>query len=141
MLIRFSDDFALPVEEVFQYFATPADWVRLYGFAGEARDLGAGWFAIGLKGFPFPLVARVTELEANRRVCWSFRGFWRGEGEVRFMPAPGGTRIEGYERIAVRWLFLLSPIVEKLLLERRFRAIWQLGWRRLRRRESAREAP
>jgi hypothetical protein len=137
VLIRFDERFALPVGEVFSYFATPADWVRLYGFAGQARDLGSGWFSIGLKRFPFPLVARVTELEQDRKVHWTFRGFWRGEGEVRFSPSPDGVLLEGYERISVRWLFVLSPIVEKLFLEKQFRAIWQLGWRRLHKREPA----
>ena len=134
MRIEFSERFTLPVEEVFSYFATPADWGRLYGFSG-VRDLGSGWFAVGLEGFPFPLVAKVTALEANQLVRWTFRGFWRGQGEVRFTASPGAVRLEGYEEIAVRWLFALSPAVERLFLAARFRAIWQLGWRRLRERE------
>jgi hypothetical protein len=135
MLITFSERFALPVEEVFSYFATPADWVRLYGSAG-VRDLGSGWYAVGIKGFPFPLVAKTAAVEANRLVRWTFRGFWRGEGEVRFTSSPGSVLLEGYERVAVRWLFFLSPMVERLLLESRFRKVWELGWRRLHKRES-----
>jgi len=134
MLITFSERFTLPVEEVFSYFASPADWGRLYGSAG-VRDLGSGWFAIGLKGFPFPLVAKSTVVEDNKRVCWTFRGFWRGEGEIRFTPSAGSVLLEGHERVAVRWLFFLSPVVERLLLESQFRTIWQLGWRRLHKRE------
>lgn len=134
MRITFSEQFALPVDEVFSYFASPADWSRLYGFSG-VRELGSGWFAVGIKGFPFPLVARSTLVEANNLVRWTFRGFWRGEGEVRFTSSPGSVLVEGYEEIAVRWLFFLSPFVERLFLESRFRAIWQLGWRRLRKRE------
>ena len=142
MLITFSERFALPVEEVFSYFATPADWVRLYGSAG-VRDLGSGWYAVGIKGFPFPLVAKSTVVEPYRLVRWTFRGFWRGEGEIRFIPSPGSVLLEGYERAAVRWLFFLSPIVERLLLESRFRKMWELGWRRLHKREPPRnpEAP
>lgn len=136
MLITFSERFDLPVEEVFAYFATPADWVRLFGFSG-VRDLGGGWFAVGLRGFPFPLVAKVTDLEPDRRVRWTFRGFWRGEGEVRFGSSPGSVLVEGHERIAVRWLFFLSPVVERLFLESRLRALWQSGWRRLRKQEHA----
>jgi hypothetical protein len=47
--------------------------------------------------------------------------------------------LEGYERIAVRWLFFLSPVVERLLLESRFRKIWELGWRRLRKGEHSQQ--
>jgi len=136
MRITFSERFALPVDEVFSYFASPADWSRLYGFSG-VRDLGSGWYAVGIEGFPFPLVARATLVEANHLVRWTFRGFWRGDGEVRFTSSPGSVLIEGYENIAIRWLFVLSPLVERLFLESRFRAIWQLGWRRLRKREGS----
>lgn len=136
MHIDFSERFALPVGEVFAYFASPADWGRLYGFVG-VRELGEGWFAVGLKGFPFPLVAKTTELRPDELVRWTFRGFWRGEGEVRFTAEAGGVRVDGYETISLRWLPLLSPVVERLFLEKRFRAIWQLGWRRLRKREPA----
>lgn len=134
MRITFSERFALPVDEVFSYFASPADWSRLYGFSG-VRDRGSGWYAVGIRGFPFPLVARTTRVEPNRLVRWTFRGFWRGDGEVRFTSSPGAVLVEGHEEIAVRWLFFLSPLVERLFLESRFRAIWQLGWRRLRKRE------
>lgn len=136
MILRFREEFALPAAEVYAYFRTPADWTRLYGLAGTVRDHGDGWFDIPLAGFPFPLSARNTHEEPNRRVRWEFRGFWRGEGEIRLAETPAGTLVEGYESIAVRWLFFLSPLVEKAFLERRFRAIWSLGWSRLRRREN-----
>jgi hypothetical protein len=77
-------EFSLPVEEVFSYFQTPADWARLYGLAGDVKDLGGGWYAVPLKRFPFPLVARNTEQRANELARWMFKGFWRGKGEVRF---------------------------------------------------------
>lgn len=137
MRITFGERFALPVDEVFPYFASPADWSRLYGFSG-GRDLGSGWYAVGIKGFPFPLVAKSTLVEPNRLVRWTFRGFWRGGGEIRFTSSPGSVLVEGHEEIAVRWLFFLSPLVERLFLESRFNAIWQLGWRRLRKREHER---
>lgn len=141
MRIEFSERFMLPVEEVYSYFATPADWTRLYGFAGAARDLGAGWFAIGLKRFPFPLVARNTEVVANELVRWTFRGFWRGEGEIRFQSLPDGVLLKGYEEISVRWLSVLSPLIEKLFLEGQFHSVWNHGWRRLRKREAANVGP
>lgn len=134
MRIDFRERFALPVEDVFSYFASPADWGRLYGFVG-VRDLGDGWFAVALKGFPFPLVAKTIAIEPNELVRWRFRGFWRGGGEVRLTSSPGSVLVEGHEEIGIRWLFFLSPVLERLLLESRFRAIWQLGWRRLRKRE------
>jgi uncharacterized membrane protein len=133
MILRFHEGFDLPVEEVYGYFRTPADWTRLYGIFGEVKDRGDGWFAVPLKSFPFPLVAKITEDEPMKRVRWIFRGFWRGTGEVRFAERPDGVTVEGYEEIAVRPLGLLSSLVERLLLERRFRAIWAHGWRRLRR--------
>lgn len=136
MIIRFDERFALPVEEIHSYFQTQADWIRLYGFAGRVEDRGDGWFAVPLQSFPFPLVAKITALEPNARVHWTFRGFWRGDGEVRFSVTDGRTRVEGFERISIRCLSVLSPLVEKPFLESRFRALWERGWRRLRKREA-----
>jgi len=137
MIIRFNEQFKLPASEVYSYFETPADWTRLYGLAGNSKDLGDGWYQIALKNFPFPLVAKNTVQEPNQMVQWVFRGFWRGEGEVRFVDTPDGVKVEGYERISVRYLFFLSPLFERLFMERSFRAIWGIGWRRLRKREAA----
>ena len=61
MIIRFNEHFKLPAAEVYSYFHTPADWSRLYGLAGDSKDLGDGWYAIALKHFPFPLVAKNTD--------------------------------------------------------------------------------
>ena len=140
MIIRFEHEFDLPIDEVYSYFRTPADWTRLYGLAGDVKDRGDGWFAVPLKRFPFPLVARNTDQETHELVRWVFRGFWRGRGEVRFAETPHGVSVEGYEEIAVRWLFFLSPIIERLFLQRTFNAIWEIGWHRLRKREAARRA-
>ena len=136
MIIRFNEHFRLPAAEVYSYFHTPADWTRLYGLAGDPKDLGDGWYAIGLKHFPFPLVARNTEQRRNEMVRWIFRGFWRGRGEVRFVETMNGVTVEGFEEIAVRWLFFLSPFIEKIFLERKFRTIWGIGWHRLRKRQA-----
>ena len=135
MFIRFREQFALPLDEVFSYFRTPGDWARLYGLAGTVVDRGNGWVAVPLKSFPFPLLARNTEARPNEIVCWVFRGFWRGEGEVRFCREDDKTVVEGYERISVRWLGPLSVLAERWFLERRFRSIWDLGWQRLHRAE------
>jgi len=48
------------------------------------KGLGDGWYAVPLKRFPFPLVAKNTEQKANEHVSWIFRGFWRGRGAVHF---------------------------------------------------------
>lgn len=137
MIIEFKQQFDLSIDEVFSYFRSPADWTRLYGLAGEVKDLGEGWFAIPLKSFPLPLVAKNTIVEPRKRIHWIFRGFWRGEGEITFETSNDHVTIEGYEEISIRWLFFLSPLVEKLFLERLFRGIWELGWRRLRKAERA----
>jgi len=137
MIIRFQHEFSLPVEEVYSYFQTPADWSRLYGLAGDVKDLGGGWYAVPLKRFPFPLVAKNTEQKVNELVSWVFRGFWRGRGEVSFTESSTGVVVEGYEEISIRCLFFLSPLIERLFLERSFRSIWEIGWHRLRKREAA----
>ncbi|HSN67753.1 MAG TPA: SRPBCC family protein, partial [Thermoanaerobaculia bacterium] len=141
MIIRFHETFALPADEVFSYFQSPSDWIRLYGFGGGARDLGGGWFAVPLQSFPFPLVARMTAVEPSRLARWEFRGFWKGEAEVRFTPSDGGVTLEGFERISMRWLPLISSLLESLFLERAFRGIWGLGWKRLHRAERAARDP
>ena len=138
MIIRFEHEFRLPASEVYSYFRTPADWPRLFGLAGEVKDLGDGWFSVPLKRFPFPLVARNTEQRPQELVRWAFRGFWRGRGEVHFSETASGVVVKGFEEISVRWLFFLSPIVERLFLERPFVAVWEIGWHRLRKREAAR---
>lgn len=139
MIIRFSHEFLLPPEEVYTYFQTPADWTRLFGFAGDVRDLGDSWYSVPLKRFPFPLEARNIEQKTNELCRWVFRGFWRGRGEVRLSAIPGGVAVEGYEEISVRWLFFLSPLVERLFLERSFNSVWEIGWHRLRKRSATRE--
>ena len=138
MIIRFSEQFNLSAAEVYSYFDTPADWPRLFGMAGDSKDLGDGWYAIPLKNFPFPLVAKNTGQEPNTFVQWVFRGFWRGRGEVRFVETADGVVVEGFEEIAVRPLFFLSPFIERLFLDRRFRAVWEIGWYRLRKSEAPR---
>jgi hypothetical protein len=45
----------------------------------------------------------------------------------------GGVQVEGCEEITARWLPGLSWLLERLFMEREFRRIWALGWRRLRR--------
>ena len=131
MLIEFDEELELPVEAVYPYFRSPTDWPRLYGAFGEVRDRGEGWYAVPLRRFPFPLVARITRDEPLRCVEWELGGFWRGEGRVFFVPTTLGVTVRGHERISAGppWLAALA----ERLLEQRFRAVWASGWRRLRR--------
>ena len=131
MRVEFDERFELPLADVYGYFETPRDWTRLYGLMGEVADLGDGWYSVPLKRFPFPLVARNTLVEPKRLVRWTFRGFWKGDAEIRFSETEDGARVQGFEEISVRYLGILSPLLEKLFLERTFRGIWRAGWRRL----------
>lgn len=112
MKLEFDEFFEFPLADVFSYFETPRDWTRLYGLMGEVAELGDGWYSIPLKRFPFPLVARNTLVEPQRLVRWIFRGFWKGEAEVRFSETEGGVRVAGFEQISVRYLGILSPLAE-----------------------------
>lgn len=132
--MEFNEFFQLPVEEVDRYFRTPADWTGLYGFAGPTEERGDGWYAVSLARSPFPLVAKNTHREPNRRTRWTFRGFWRGEGEVLLEPEGDGVRVRGFEEISVRWLFGLSRFVEPGFMQREFERVWNVGWHRLRKR-------
>ena len=68
MIISFNEHFKLPIAEVYSYFESPADWTRLYGLAGDSKDLGGGWFAIALKTLSVP--ARGKEHRTgNERSC------------------------------------------------------------------------
>lgn len=140
MLLKFHERVPLSPATVYGYFRTPEDWVRLYGAFGRVEPLEDGWRVVHLRGFPFPLVAKITEDDPNRRVRWRFRGFWDGEGEIAFEPTEDGVVVEGYERIRPRGLGFLGPLAERLYLAKRFRAIWALGFRRLR-RQAERERP
>jgi len=141
MLIEFSKQFKLPVADVYTYFETPANWPRLFGFGENPTDLGGGWYAVGLPGFRFPLVAKNTEQEPNKLVRWVFKRFWRGRGEVCFTETEDGVTVEGFEKISVRWLFFLSPLYERRSLERGFRALWNMGWRRLGKMKASKANP
>ena len=132
MIVRFAESFDLPAAAVYDYFKTPPDWTRLFGFAGSVQDRGEGWYAVPLKRFPFPLVARIAANEPSKLVRWTFRGFWKGEGEVHFTERSGGVLVEGYERIGMRWLGPLSGFLERGMMEREFNRTWAVGWRRLR---------
>ena len=133
MYYEFNEEIPLPPDAIYTFMRTPVDWTRLYGSFGEVIDRGDGWYAVPLKHFPFPLVARIVENIPDHKVSWEFRGFWRGTGGVDLEPIAAGTIVTGYEDISIPRLAGLGPLIERRYLDRRFRAVWDSGWRRLRR--------
>lgn len=133
MRIEFAEEFRVPVGDAYEQFRSPLHWPRLFQAFGEAEDRGGGWYAVPFRGFPFPLVTRITRDDPLRCVEWVFEGFWRGDAQVRFEPTKEGVAIRGYEEISPVRLLWLAPVAERLFLEARFKRVWESGWRRLRR--------
>ena len=141
MLYEFREQIPLTTDEIYDFMRSPQDWARLYGAFGTVEDRGDGWYAVPMKRSPFPLVARITENEPGRRVAWRFRGVWRGHGEVNLEPLTDGTLVTGFESISIPRLLGLGPVIERRILERQLRAVWESGWRRLRRMAKAGAGP
>ncbi|MEO3758546.1 hypothetical protein ABGB19_09725 [Mycobacterium sp. B14F4] len=135
MYLQFREEFDLPADRIFGYFATPADWATLYGAAGDTKVKGDGWYAVPLKRFPFPLAARNVKTEPDRLVRWVFGGFWRGVGEVRLIESGDVTVVEGFEYITAHGLWVLARHFEDRFMTAEFERIWALGWERIRRNE------
>jgi hypothetical protein len=133
MRVEFSEEIPVSPAKVYSFLRTPREWPRLYGSFGEVEDRGHGWYAVPLQGSPFPLVARIVEDVPARRVVWELSGFWRGHGEVHLAPSPIGTLVTGQETVQIPHLLGIGPILERRVLQPRFQAIWNSGWRRLRR--------
>ena len=137
MRVEFNEEFAVPLEDAYDYFRTPMHWPRLFPAFGEVRDRGDGWYAVSFKGFPFPLVTRITTDDPEQCVEWVFEGFWQGDARVEFERSSTGVVIRGYEQVSPRGLSWLAPLAERLFLEARFQKVWESGWRRLRRQSSS----
>ncbi|MCL7960058.1 MAG: hypothetical protein M8861_07700 [marine benthic group bacterium] len=133
MRVEFDEEFGVPVEEAYEYFRTPLHWPRLFRAFGPAEDRGDGWYAVPFRGFPFPLVTRITRDDPGRCVEWVFDGFWRGDARVEFERTTDGVVIRGYEQVSPHSLSWLAPLAERLFLDARFQRVWESGWRRLRR--------
>ena len=133
MRVEFNEEFGVPVEDAYDYFRTPMHWPQLFGAFGQVKDRGDGWYAVPFRGFPFPLVTRITRDEPQQCVEWVFEGFWSGDARVEFERTSAGVVIRGYEQVSPRGLSWLAPVAERLFLEVRFRNVWESGWRRLRR--------
>ncbi len=132
MHIEFDETTVLPPSAIYDYMKTPGDWPRLFGAFGEVTDRGDGWFTVPMRRSPIPLTTRITAAEPDRYVAWEFRGFWKGTGETRLEAVGEGTRITGYETIHLPALLGLGRSLERVL-EPRFVAVWESGWRRLHR--------
>lgn len=136
MYLQFKEEFNLPVRDIFPYFKTPADWAKLYGTVKPSKVLKNEWHSIPLKMFPFPLVAKNVVSQNGKKVRWVFGGFWRGVGEVNFSAENNKTVIEGYEFITPHGFWLFSALFEKFFMEREFKRIWEIGWKRIRKNET-----
>ena len=131
MLIKFDEYFDVKPEIVYSYFKTPADWPRLFLAFGKAKLKDNDWYVVPFRNFPLPLIAKTTRYELNKIVAWKFKGFWRGDGEVKIEIKGNGVQVRGYEKISLNRLLLISPIIERLYLKRRFNLLWVSGWRKM----------
>jgi hypothetical protein len=139
MHFEFDETIQLPPDAVYDYFKTPRDWVRLYGAFGEVTDRGDGWFAVPMRRSPFPLIARMTVTEPDTRAAWDLRGFWKGHGDIHLEAVGDGTRIAGHETVNIPRMLGLGPLLEKRI-EPQFVAVWESGWKRLRKTARTNEA-
>jgi len=135
MYLHFKEEFNLPVREVYPYFKTPSDWAKLYGIVKPSKILKNGWHSIPLKMFPFPLVAKNVSSHKEKKVRWIFGGFWRGVGEINFSTSDDKTQVEGFEYITPHGFWIFSSIFETVFMEKEFKRIWNLGWKRIRKHE------
>lgn len=132
MYLSFKEEFDLPVSIIFPYFESPLEWGKLFGIVEPSKVLENDWYAISLKKFPFPLMAKNIERRHEKSVRWIFGGFWRGVGEVNFYSKNCKTFVEGFEYITPHGLWLISSLFEKHFMEKEFERIWNLGWKRIR---------
>jgi hypothetical protein len=126
----------LPPEEVYDFFRTPADWPRLFSAFGDVSVRDDGWYTVPMHRSPIPLVAKNTADRPGERVAWDLRGFWKGDGEVRLEATATGTRVAGHEEVNLPRLLGLGALLDKWA-EPRFAAVWESGWRRLRKMDPA----
>ncbi len=133
MYLSFREEFDLPISKIFPYFKSPSEWAKLYGVVRPTKILKDDWYAVPLKMFPFPLMAKNVEFHHDKKVRWIFGGFWRGIGEVNFYNKNNNTIVEGFEYITPHGFWLMSSLFEKYFMEKEFERIWKLGWIRIRR--------
>lgn len=135
MRLDFDEVFQITTAEGYDYCKTPNDWPRLFKAFTKVTERGDGWFAVSMRRSPLPLIVKISIDQPGEHVAWDLAGFWKGDGEVRFETVDGGTRITGHETITLPGPFGLGRLMERVF-KPGFAAIWEDGWRRLRRRNS-----
>lgn len=126
----------LAPEEVYAFFRTPHDWPRLFNAFESAEERPDGWVRVPIRRSPFVLIAKNTAVEENRTVAWKLRGFWSGRGEIHLEAIPNGTRITGFEKVSPPRLLGWGGLWERWAAPS-FSAVWESGWRQIRRREGS----
>ena len=131
MRIDFNETLAADPATVYSYMKTPHDWTRLYGSFGDVVPRADGWTTVPLRRLPFPLIARITDMQEPDYVAWDLKGFFTGRGEVRVRPADGGSVVVGFEEVAIPSLLGFGRWLERRFFEARFQRLWAGGWKRL----------
>jgi len=133
MHLDFDETFQITPAEAYDCCKTPGDWPRLFGAFTKVTDRGAGWHAVSMRRSPIPLVVKITVDVPNEQVAWDLRGFWKGDGAVQFELTETGTRVTGHETINLPGPLGLGRLMERVF-QPGFAAVWESGWRRLRKR-------
>lgn len=139
MHLDFDETFPITPAEAYRWCETPQNWPGLFGAFTKVTDRGDGWYAVWIRHTPLPLITKITVAIPHERVAWDFRGFWRGDGALRFAETPAGARITGHETITIPGPRLVAEPLERSL-EPGFAAVWESGWRRLR-KGAAKQGP
>lgn len=135
MRVEFDLETELSPEEVYRYFETPECWPDLFTAFAAAHTNEDGWTKVPIHRSPFVLTARNTRVDAPNTAQWVLRGFWSGNGAVALSVTGTGTRIVGFEEVRPPLLLRLGGILERWA-EPRFTAVWETGWRQIRRIET-----
>lgn len=132
MQLDFDEVTNLTPAQVYEHFRTPLHWPDLFPAFGAATERRDGWVRVPLRSSPFRLTAKISNSTPGELVCWDIKGFWRGRGEIHLEDLQDGTRITGYEKICAPRLLGWGGWWERWA-QPRFAAVWESGWRRIRR--------
>ncbi len=132
MRLEFDEVTDLSPDQVYDHFRTPHNWPSLFAAFGETTTRTDGWIRVPIRHSPFSLIAKIDSLEPGRTISWDLAGLWKGRGEISLEDIPDGTRITGYEEVCLPRLLGWGGLVERWA-QPRFVAIWESGWRRIRR--------
>ncbi len=129
----------LSPEDIYSYFRTPHDWPRLFTAFGPAEEDDDGWVRVRIRHSPFALSAKNITTEENQSATWDLRGFWKGRGEIHLTPIPNGTQITGFEKVSPPRLLGWGGLFERWAAPS-FAAVWESGWRQIRRNADQRSS-